>query len=52
MNTTCLPRKPAVVRVKRGASASVFVDNRAYGDFLNSKFNVTPLDMESDAGAL
>ncbi|CAB4288437.1 unnamed protein product [Prunus armeniaca] len=52
VNTTCLPRAPTVVRVKRGISASVFVDNRAYREFLNSKFNATSIDMESAAVAL
>lgn len=41
-----------VVRVKRGISANVFVDNSAYREFLNSKFNATPIDMESAAVAL
>jgi nucleoside phosphorylase len=50
--TTCLPRKPKVVRVKRGVSANVFVDNSAYRSFLNAKFNATPIDMESAAVAL
>lgn len=50
--TTCLPRNPIVTRVNRGVSASVFVDNRAYREFLNSKFNATPIDMESAAVAL
>ncbi|XP_065630783.1 bark storage protein B [Quercus suber] len=52
VNTTCLPRTPIAVRVKRGASANVFVDNSAYRSFLNTKFNVTPIDMESAAVAL
>ncbi|XP_015898258.3 bark storage protein A [Ziziphus jujuba] len=52
VNQTCLPRSPIVVRVKRGISANVFVDNNAYGQFLNSKFNATPIDMESAAVAL
>lgn len=52
VNKTCLPRKPIVVRVKKGVSANVFVDNKAYRDFLNSKFDVTPTDMESAAVAL
>lgn len=38
--------------VKRGVSGNVFVDNRAYREFLNSKFNATPIDMESAAVAL
>lgn len=50
--TTCLPRNPIVTRVKRGVSANVFVDNKAYREFLNSKFNATPIDMESAAVAL
>ncbi|XP_043808072.1 bark storage protein A isoform X2 [Manihot esculenta] len=52
VNSTCLPRTPMVVRVKRGISANVFVDNSAYREFLNSKFNATPIDMESAAVAL
>ncbi|KAK1377614.1 Bark storage protein A [Heracleum sosnowskyi] len=50
--TTCLPRPPKVARVQRGASANVFVDNAAYRKFLYTKFNTTPVDMESAAVAL
>ncbi|CAK9172748.1 unnamed protein product [Ilex paraguariensis] len=39
-------------RVKNGVSANVFVDNGAYREFLYSKFNATPIDMESAAVAL
>ncbi|CAL4910922.1 unnamed protein product [Urochloa decumbens] len=49
---TCLPRRPAVARVERGCSASVFVDNAAYREFLRSRFRVTPVDMETAAVAL
>ncbi|KAG8067541.1 hypothetical protein GUJ93_ZPchr0005g14881 [Zizania palustris] len=49
---TCLPRPPAVAHVERGCSASVFVDNAAYRQFLRSRFGVTPIDMESAAVAL
>ncbi|XP_042498329.1 bark storage protein A isoform X1 [Macadamia integrifolia] len=52
VNSTCLPRKPEVFIVERGCSANVFVDNAAYRQFLNTKFNVTPIDMESAAVAL
>lgn len=52
MNSTCLPRAPEVVMVERGVSANVFVDNAAYREFLRSKFNATPIDMESAAVAL
>ncbi|XP_026439413.1 uncharacterized protein LOC113338108 isoform X1 [Papaver somniferum] len=52
VNSTCLHRPPQVVRVARGCSADIFVDNAAYREFLYSKFNVTPLDMESAAVAL
>lgn len=50
--TTCLPRTPKVARVERGVSANMFIDNGAYRNFLSSKFNVTPIDMESAAVAL
>ncbi|KAL4317033.1 bark storage protein A [Arachis ipaensis] len=50
--TTCLPRNPSVVRVKKGITANVFVDNQAYREFLNSKFGATPVDMETAAVAL
>lgn len=33
-------------------SASIFVDNAAYRDFLFSKFKLTPVDMESASVAL
>lgn len=52
VNSTCLPRAPKAVRVKSGASANAFVDNSAYREFLHSKFNITPIDMESAAVAL
>ncbi|XP_022731073.1 bark storage protein A [Durio zibethinus] len=51
-NATCLPRTPVVVRVQRGISSNIFVDNSAYREFLNSKFNATPIDMETAAVAL
>ncbi|XP_058114264.1 bark storage protein A isoform X2 [Magnolia sinica] len=50
--TTCLPRAPVVVRVRKGSSANAFIDNAAYRQFLNSKFNITAIDMESAAVAL
>lgn len=52
VNSTCLPRAPVVARVKHGVSANVFVDNSAYREFLSSKFNATPVDMETAAVAL
>ncbi|KAI8565502.1 hypothetical protein RHMOL_Rhmol03G0263900 [Rhododendron molle] len=51
-STTCLPRTPIATRVERGVSASTFVDNRAYREFLFSKFNATAIDMESAAISL
>ncbi|KAJ4752529.1 5'-methylthioadenosine/S-adenosylhomocysteine nucleosidase [Rhynchospora pubera] len=50
--TTCLPRSPIVARVDKGCSANVFVDNAAYRQFLNTKFNITPIDMETAAVGL
>jgi nucleoside phosphorylase len=38
--------------VERGCSASVFVDNAAYREFLRSRFGVTAIDMETAAVAL
>ncbi|BAU02888.1 hypothetical protein LR48_Vigan10g012400 [Vigna angularis] len=52
VNTTCLPRKPIVTRVKKGVAANVFVDNKAYREFLYSRFDATTIDMESAAVAL
>ncbi|KAL8189007.1 hypothetical protein R6Q57_029254 [Mikania cordata] len=51
-STTCLPRAPKVARVERGVTANMFIDNRAYRTFLNSRLNATPIDMESAAVAL
>ncbi|CAI0390074.1 unnamed protein product [Linum tenue] len=50
--STCLPREPVVATVEMGVSGSVFVDNKAYGEFLNGEFNATAIDMESAAVAL
>ncbi|GJN38210.1 hypothetical protein PR202_gb27232 [Eleusine coracana subsp. coracana] len=50
--TTCLPRAPRVVRVSRGCSANVFVDNAAYRRFVRSRFGCSPVEMESAAVAL
>ncbi|GLJ53348.1 hypothetical protein SUGI_1137530 [Cryptomeria japonica] len=53
LNTSnCLFHKPKVVRVERGCSANVYVDNAAYRNYLHQKFNVTPIDMESAGVAL
>eukprot|EP01018_Ginkgo_biloba_P031373 Gb_35477 [translate_table: standard] len=51
-STTCLTHQPRIVRVERGCSANVYVDNAAYRNFLHSKFNVTPIDMETAGVAL
>lgn len=51
-STSCLKRSPVVKRVEGGCSANIFIDNAAYSQFLRSKFNVTPIDMESAAVAL
>ncbi|KAL2321296.1 hypothetical protein Fmac_030265 [Flemingia macrophylla] len=52
VNTTCLPRKPIVTRVEKGVTANVFVDNKAYREFLHFKFDATPIEMETAAVAL
>ncbi|GMP94861.1 hypothetical protein CsSME_00044142 [Camellia sinensis var. sinensis] len=51
-STTCLSETPNVTRVLRGTSASIYLDNAAYRNFLYRKFNVSPVDMESAAVAL
>ncbi|XP_057833262.1 bark storage protein A-like [Cryptomeria japonica] len=51
-STTCLSTTPKIVKVERGCSASIFVDNAAYRNFLHEKFDCTPIDMESAAVAL
>ncbi|PIN00490.1 Adenosylhomocysteine nucleosidase [Handroanthus impetiginosus] len=51
-STTCLFTTPKVARIARGASSSIYLDNSAYRTFLNNKFNVSPVDMESAAVAL
>ncbi|CAI0543384.1 unnamed protein product [Linum tenue] len=51
-SSLCLPRPPAAATVAMGVSAGVFVDNRAYREFLSAKFNATAIDMESAAVAL
>ncbi|KAH7524192.1 hypothetical protein FEM48_Zijuj06G0093000 [Ziziphus jujuba var. spinosa] len=51
-STTCLTTTPRVVRVERGTSASIYLDNAAYRGFLYEKFNISPVEMESAAVAL
>jgi len=51
-STTCLSNTPKAVRVERGSSANVFVDNAAYRNFIYAKFNISPIDMESAAVGL
>ncbi|XP_028095319.1 uncharacterized protein LOC114295290 [Camellia sinensis] len=51
-STTCLSETPKVTRVLRGTSASIYLDNAAYRNFLYRKFNMSPVDMESAAVAL
>ena len=38
--------------MERGTSASIYLDNAAYRDFIFKKFNVGPVDMESASVAL
>lgn len=52
VNSTCLSHKSRIVRVERGCSANIYVDNAAYRNFLHTKFNATPVDMESAGIAL
>ncbi|XP_058780676.1 bark storage protein A-like [Vicia villosa] len=49
---TCLTTIPKVVLVERGTSAGFFLDNAAYRTFIHSKFNVSPVDMESASVAI
>ncbi|PON37274.1 Nucleoside phosphorylase [Parasponia andersonii] len=51
-STTCLSTTPKVYTVRRGTSASIYLDNAAYRSFIYNKFNVSPVDMESAAVAL
>ncbi|KAH6835830.1 Phosphorylase superfamily protein [Perilla frutescens var. hirtella] len=51
-STTCLSISPKVTIVSKGASANIFLANDAYKFFLNKKFKVSPIDMESAAVAL
>ncbi|KAI3996023.1 hypothetical protein MKX01_037520 [Papaver californicum] len=50
--TVCLQKTPKVVAVEKGSSASMYVDNYAYKNFLYSKYQVSSCDMEGAAIAL
>ncbi|CAN6583392.1 unnamed protein product [Malus baccata var. baccata] len=52
ISTTCLSHAPKVARVERGTSASIYLDNAAYRDFIYNEFNVSPVDMETASVAL
>ncbi|XP_010668205.2 bark storage protein B isoform X1 [Beta vulgaris subsp. vulgaris] len=50
--TTCLSTTPKVSTVLRGGSASIFVDNAAYRNFIYEQFKLSPVEMESAGVAL
>ncbi|KMT18015.1 hypothetical protein BVRB_2g032090 [Beta vulgaris subsp. vulgaris] len=50
--TTCLSTTPKVATVLRGASASIYVDNAAYRNFIYEQFKLSPVEMESAGVAL
>lgn len=50
--TTCLPTRPKMSTVLRGASASIYVDNAAYRSSIYDKFKLSPVEMESAGVAL
>ncbi|CAH1442159.1 unnamed protein product [Lactuca virosa] len=50
--TTCLSTPPKVTTVQRGTSANIYLDNAAYRNFLYTKFNISPVEMESAGVAL
>ncbi|CAO2825955.1 unnamed protein product [Amaranthus hypochondriacus] len=50
--TKCLPTTPKVTRVERGVSASIYIDNAAYRNFVYEKFKLSPIEMESAGIAL
>ncbi|CAN1747624.1 3-phosphoinositide-dependent protein kinase 1 [Linum perenne] len=47
--TTCLDQKPKLVVGLRASTSNIFVDNKAYRDFLFKTFEVSSSDMESSA---
>ncbi|XP_031380137.1 bark storage protein A-like isoform X2 [Punica granatum] len=47
--TDCLPETPKVVYGLLGATADVFLDNVAYGQYLFQTFNISTVDEESAA---
>ncbi|CAN1258297.1 3-phosphoinositide-dependent protein kinase 2 [Linum perenne] len=47
--TTCLDQKPKLVVGLRASTSNIFVDNKAYRDFLFETFKVSSSDMESSA---
>ncbi|XP_031117339.1 bark storage protein A-like [Ipomoea triloba] len=48
-SSLCLPQKPKLVVGLKGSTANLFLDNAAYREFLFQSFEVTSLDMESEA---
>ncbi|CAN1172034.1 Bark storage protein A [Linum perenne] len=48
-STTCLDQKPKVVVGLKASTSNIFVDNKAYRDFLFQTFNVSSADMESSS---
>ncbi|KAL6006186.1 hypothetical protein ACLOJK_040232 [Asimina triloba] len=50
--TLVYPNRPKVAVVEKGSSSNIYLDNVAFRTFLHSKFQATPIDMESAAIAL
>ncbi|CAN0826124.1 3-phosphoinositide-dependent protein kinase 2 [Linum grandiflorum] len=48
-STTCLDQKPKVVVGLKASTSNIFVDNKAYRDFLFQTFHVSSADMESSS---
>ncbi|XP_027163217.1 bark storage protein A-like isoform X3 [Coffea eugenioides] len=48
-SSSCLTQRPKLVVGLSGATADIFLDNAAYGEFLYKTFQVSSVDMESVA---
>ncbi|XP_027111414.2 bark storage protein A-like [Coffea arabica] len=48
-SSSCLTQRPKLVVGLSGATADIFLDNAAYGEFLYKTFHVSSVDMESVA---
>lgn len=48
----CLPKAPVIVKGLRASTADIYLQNKAYREFIYKQFNASTVDTQSAAVAL